>query len=722
MKLLTPIFFALSLLNLQAQVIPQDRVPVTNSLPWHPGTLFGPGNTPVYTNWANLVTDYSADPTGVTDISQALSNAVAAVPANSAIYLPAGTYKLNFESWLHPNMVLRGAGIGKTIIKSYVDSGSINSIYLKAGGINASNFILSGYNRGSTNLTLNTTTGITPGCFAVIQEMNNPAYCVGNITHSNDHCQIVEVKSVSGGNITISRPIYFSFAASQTPNIFSLSSPVTNTGLEDFTLDCVNSGCDGIWVYRSCDNWIKRVAVTNVAAVHTGISLQYAFRNELKEDWSAFNVTPTSSAYGYQLVSATDNLVWDSIGIETSAGWLLQFGSSGNVIAYNYFGKGFSDNGWPNCLASSANFHGDIPNMNLLEGNVLQGIGMSDTVWGANLLNMAFRNWVTAANVGTNYPTDCRNAIQLSAQGYTNSIIGNVLMLPQDIGVTPSGSHSPYTIDPDSAPTLYMTGNFDFMSNATQWSNGVPVTLPPSLFTDSKPLWFGSLAWPPVGPDVNTTSSITNAPVIPAMYRYQNGTNPPSVIDPQITVQPTSATVTAPAAATFSVTATGTATITYQWYRNGSAIGGATSTSYTTPATSGADNGANFYVIVTNGLGGVQSSTVVLTVNGAIAITQQPQNKSVPSGATARFSVTATGAATISYQWYKNGVSIGGATTSSYTTPATTGSNNGDQFYVILSNPFGTLQSSTATLTVTPAPSINLKGNGKIRGNAKFNK
>ncbi|MCU0782567.1 MAG: DUF2341 domain-containing protein [Verrucomicrobia bacterium] len=86
-------------------------------------------------------------------------------------------------------------------------------------------------------------------------------------------------------------------------------------------------------------------------------------------------------------------------------------------------------------------------------------------------------------------------------------------------------------------------------------------------------------------------------------------------LPPQITVPPANVTVTAPAAASFSVTATGTAPLAYQWRRNGVNIGGATSSSYTlSPTSVAADNGAQFRVVVTNASGSVTSAVAVLTV------------------------------------------------------------------------------------------------------------
>ena len=86
---------------------------------------------------------------------------------------------------------------------------------------------------------------------------------------------------------------------------------------------------------------------------------------------------------------------------------------------------------------------------------------------------------------------------------------------------------------------------------------------------------------------------------------------------PSIDTQPTAQTVTAGQTATFSVTATGIAPLTYQWRKNGTNISGATSSRYTTPAISSADNGAVFTVVVSNSTGTVTSNNATITVTNA---------------------------------------------------------------------------------------------------------
>ena len=84
----------------------------------------------------------------------------------------------------------------------------------------------------------------------------------------------------------------------------------------------------------------------------------------------------------------------------------------------------------------------------------------------------------------------------------------------------------------------------------------------------------------------------------------------------------------------------------------------------------------------------------------APSITSQPMSQSVNLGQTATFSVAATGAAPLTYQWTENGMPVGG-NSASYTTGATTAADNGDTFSVKVSNAAGSQTSNPATLSVT---------------------
>jgi uncharacterized repeat protein (TIGR01451 family) len=168
-------------------------------------------------------------------------------------------------------------------------------------------------------------------------------------------------------------------------------------------------------------------------------------------------------------------------------------------------------------------------------------------------------------------------------------------------------------------------------------------------------------------------------------------------IPPTITMQPANVTVNAGQPATFSVTATGTAPLHYQWQFGGAAIAGATNSSYTIANTVFA-NGGSYSCVVSNNGGSTNSQTATLTVISAPTITMQPENVVVKVGQPATFSVTATGTAPLYYQWQFGGGAIAGATNSSYTITNTTDADIGSQFSCVVSNAYGSLTSSVVTL------------------------
>jgi hypothetical protein len=124
--------------------------------------------------------------------------------------------------------------------------------------------------------------------------------------------------------------------------------------------------------------------------------------------------------------------------------------------------------------------------------------------------------------------------------------------------------------------------------------------------------------------------------------------------------------------ATFSVGVQGTAPFSYQWYFNGTAIGGATGASYTVVDAQQTEAGS-YTVAVSNAEGTVTSSPAVLTVvlpAGYPDITSQPQNTTVAFDGSALLSVSVSGTGPFTYQWLLEGVAIAGATSSTYTATA----------------------------------------------------
>jgi uncharacterized repeat protein (TIGR01451 family) len=153
-------------------------------------------------------------------------------------------------------------------------------------------------------------------------------------------------------------------------------------------------------------------------------------------------------------------------------------------------------------------------------------------------------------------------------------------------------------------------------------------------------------------------------------------------------------------AITFNTVASGTPPFTYVWRKNGTAIDGATTDTFTLPSVVLADAGT-YTVEVTGGCRSVTNSGT-LGVVAPPTIATQPANQATPMGNGAAFSVTANGVAPITYQWQLNGAAIVDATNSSVTVSNVTLAQSGSAYRVIASNCGGSVTSSVATLTVTP--------------------
>jgi len=216
------------------------------------------------------------------------------------------------------------------------------------------------------------------------------------------------------------------------------------------------------------------------------------------------------------------------------------------------------------------------------------------------------------------------------------------------------------------------------------------------------------------GASVLTFSAVAGTAYSIAVDGYNAGVGPPGFapdaahgsivlnlwegpLPPSITNQPQTQAVLPGSNVVFSVAASGTAPLSWQWSQGGTAIAGATASSLVITNAQAADAGV-YSVVVSNLAGSVASSNAVLSVS-SVVITAEPQGATVAAGYSAAFSVTAIGAAPLSYQWWKDGNAIAGATQSSFDiTNAQTGDAGGYQ--VVASSQAGSATSSVAALTV----------------------
>jgi DNA/RNA endonuclease G (NUC1) len=199
-----------------------------------------------------------------------------------------------------------------------------------------------------------------------------------------------------------------------------------------------------------------------------------------------------------------------------------------------------------------------------------------------------------------------------------------------------------------------------------------------------------------------TTSATSNTAVL--------GVNPTPTL-PVIATHPVSQTIVSGNPVTFSVNASASAgELSYQWRKGGIPIVGETTDSCTLPSVQAASAGS-FDVLVTSSLSGVSltttSNAAVLSVNTPPTIETHPLTQTAQEGHAVSFSVQATSpAGTLSYQWKKDGVDIGGKTAQTLDFSSVTLADAGNYSVLVTNTLNGTTTtalSQAAALTVNPA-------------------
>lgn len=182
-------------------------------------------------------------------------------------------------------------------------------------------------------------------------------------------------------------------------------------------------------------------------------------------------------------------------------------------------------------------------------------------------------------------------------------------------------------------------------------------------------------------------------------------TNPPV-----ITTQPTSVNAVQGSTATFTVAVTGGSPIAYVWSNGVNVVGGDSPTLTLTnvqPSEAG-----NYYVAVSNSDGSVQSTGAYLDVEQLPVVAISPLSSFVLAGSSTFFSATVSNDANIdTWQWYKDGVLLATDTNAdgdSYAVSSASSTNSGE-YWVVVTNPYGSTTSSEVTLTVAPQPSITVQ-------------
>jgi len=297
-----------------------------------------------------------------------------------------------------------------------------------------------------------------------------------------------------------------------------------------------------------------------------------------------------------------------------------------------------------------------------------------------------------------------------NGMSYTTGVAGIYQVVVVGPGGTVFSSFASLTVNTVASPPV-----FSLQPSSQTVAAGTNVTL--TAAASNAPTYQWSFDGNPIAGATSATLTFSSVTATNAGYytvvasnsggSVTSGTAVLTILSPPtITTQPQNLSVAAGGSATFQVAATGSGALSYQWQKNGSALGGATNPSLALTDVSSSDAGT-YAVVVSNAEGSVTSASATLTVTAgtsptAPAITTPPSNQTVTAGTAATFTVAASGTAPLSYQWNFNGAPVSGATNATLTL-ANAQTANAGTYSVTVSNGAGSVTSSSASLTVTAA-------------------
>src|SRR3972149_1811412 len=491
------------------EIIAPDR-----KINWSPGIVGGIPNYPVYVNVKNA--PYNAKGDGVADDTSAIQKAINDCPSGQAVYIPAGTYRLTAQlTILNKGIVLRGDGPDKTLLKSY--STSENIIYIYAYSSTTQTNVSSGYSKGSTSITVADSSAFGINDFILIDQDNDPAVTDDMQSYQTRAVgQMIKIAGKSGNDLTLHRPLYYSYNAAMNPRITRLN-VITKAGVEDLYIERVNSGSsqDNIRFILAVNCWVKNIHSNMSERWH--IRLEQSYGCEVRDSYfhDAHNHSG-DHGYGVGLIKkATDNLIENNIFNRLRHSMLLEWGGSGNVFGYNYSMNPLNNDNPTDFLMSDIAVHGGHPHMNLFEGNIAAHIDL-DNYLGSSSHNTFFRNHIERKSIAS--VTNGLWAVEIQANNLYANIVGHVLCTEGCNGEIWRIGYDKLstTIDARVGATLLKHGNFDYVSQQTSWDPSInDQNLPESYYLSAKPSFYRSLPWPSIGPDLGVKVG-----VLPAKMRY----------------------------------------------------------------------------------------------------------------------------------------------------------------------------------------------------------
>ncbi|MDB5034933.1 MAG: hypothetical protein JWQ98_2174 [Chlorobi bacterium] len=309
-------------------------------------------------------------------------------------------------------------------------------------------------------------------------------------------------------------------------------------------------------------------------------------------------------------------------------------------------------------------------------------------------------SWTAPAAAGVYYIQAAGNAVDLS-----NTNVGDFWNWLTPVAVTVNGVD---LTSPNGSETLCAGGTRNITWTSVGVTNvKIEVSSDGTNYTQlvaSTPAAAGSYTWNiPAGQAQTNTYKVRLSDAANPARSDVSAASFTVTSAPTIQTQPTPQTVCLGGAASFTVAVNGPGS-TYQWRKGGTNITGATGATLNISAATVAD-ATTYDVVVTNGCGSVTSNTASLTVNSPPVISVHPVTQAVCQGEPVTMSVTATGTS-LTYQWFKSGTQVSGATSAALSIPAAAPGDAGQYSVTITGTCNPPATSLAATLVVKGAPTI----------------
>jgi len=398
--------------------------------------------------------------------------------------------------------------------------------------------------KGASSLVVANASSFASGDILQLDQRDDPSYVVtGDCSwYKNQDAdgalrsvgQTVEVASVSGNTLNLASPIHIDFRTAMRPQVTKTVDPfVKNAGIEDLY---VTGGRNGmIRVIHAAYSWLRNVESDTVDGQH--LSLGNSYRVVVRDSYfhHAVQYSQGGGSYGLSINTETsDSLIENNVIYFMNKPFLFEASGGGNVVAYNYIDDAQLGSAmyWQE---TDVDTHCSFPHMELIEGNWAPHLG-ADIVHGNSGWLTFYRNHASGQHRTLSaVQTDNIEPIGLEAFVINMNVLGNVLgtatvpwvyenALPDGLcgadviyrlgaGAVPG---TMCTFDSGVRATLLRHGNFDYANKSIVWDPGISArVLPPSLYLNEKPAFFGTQAWPFVD-----TGRSPMVGVLPAKQRF----------------------------------------------------------------------------------------------------------------------------------------------------------------------------------------------------------